>query len=273
MHIEYNGIVLELVRVTDFERYAVWTEDKTTYLYDHISIRCECLLNPDATTKEEFKAKKGGGVIAAGKRSSPVETYLEIAERLRTPRARLIITMDSGLDANADPEVVLESPIPGYDCDAVSGPKCVVHRIDPTHGLSTIWMDIQLETDIDTCARDSKPASAMIANRWTFVVSHDPSNHTAIHTIRGTANFRQDLLRKIGVVPDQLRKEFMHPIPIGFRRDPPTVIASPDGCSIEYEIVDREQLMSFVGSAKFHMTDISVVETRQYEKPNMPEWF
>jgi len=309
MLVSYNGIVFQIVRVTDFVREAVYTPDLTTYLYDSISIRLECLLNLGATTGEDYsqqqttqlknnKANPGKDPPAdnpanqqntAGPATiprvtkepdspwSPVRTYNELANRLKVPRKKLLVWMDSKLTspegnaAGIDPgEIILESPLPGFAVDAINGPHCKVHRLDGFHGNSTLWMDVEFQTSINTCSAPNliqNPEGVMIGNTWTFTIEHDPDTHTAIHNINGMAVFRGDLLNKIGVIPDQFRKLFIHPIPDGFQRSPPTLVYHPDNHVVEYQIIDREQLANFVGGQLFNATRIEVSESRQYERP------
>ena len=261
MHLSYAGIEFKLLLVTDYQRAAIWTEDQVDYLYDSINLRCQCILNPQATSMNNAPGW------------SPVVTLNDIADRLKRPRQQLSVWMDSSVDNNGNAvgnrEDILISPLPGYEVDARVGPQCLVHKIDCSHGNSSIWMDLEFSTDIRTCPEptvDGVP-NPMIGNRWTMSVEHDPTNFTAIRTTTGTAHFRQDMLDKYHYTADQFRKFFIHPIPLGFRRDPPHIVLHPDGCAVSYTFSDREQLLSFVGGVAYGATDIEVVETRAYVNP------
>ncbi len=281
MKLSYGSLEFKLLRITDYENVTVWTEDGANYLYNSISIRCECILNPQATSYR-FGTALAGTSIAPGI-SSPVKSYAAIAFELKKPRQLLLVTADSSIDDNGNAvgntEELLRSPARAPDgtsftVDARIGPVCTVHRIDTSHGYSSLWMDLEFKTDLVACAPPTDTnlkgiMNPVLVNSFTSEVEHDPSHHTAIHITRGTAHFRRDLLEKQKITPDQLRKYFIHPIPPGFRRDPPTLMLHPDGCAITYEIVDREQLLSFIGGARYNATEISVIESRHYHQPSI----
>jgi len=107
----------------------------------------------------------------------------------------------------------------------------------------------------------------VLANRWEFKVEHNPDDFTAVHIIDGMAHFRMDKLIKDSVTPDQLRKYFIHPIPNGFRRDPPSITLLPGGDAITYQIVDREQQLNFTGGQVYNATKIEIEMTREYTRP------
>lgn len=54
MFLSYNGISMQIVKVSQYDAVATYDEAGVNYLYDAIDITCECILNPDATTKEQF---------------------------------------------------------------------------------------------------------------------------------------------------------------------------------------------------------------------------
>jgi hypothetical protein len=288
MYVQYNGVRFEILRVTDYVDVEVMTPDLTTYLWNSIDIRCECILNPGATTVSNFgpsnqvgsvligaagPAQDGLSSIVPSKGSapqSPVQTYKSLADRLKQPRQKLIVWMDSK-DMPSPEEIILESPLPGYFTDAQFGPVCTVHKLDGMHGNASLWMDVQFHTDIRRCPQGSQGSiygsGAFIANRWTFSVHHDPETYCAIHVIEGQADFRMDVLSKFQVTPDQLRGLFIFPVPWGFQREPPTVSYLPGGSSVAYRIVDREKILNVVRGQVYGAIHIDVVESRKMESP------
>ena len=54
MFISYDGIIFEILKLDNWLREAVYTEDLTTFLYWHHVIEVTCVLNDDATNAENF---------------------------------------------------------------------------------------------------------------------------------------------------------------------------------------------------------------------------
>ncbi len=242
----------------------MYTEDGVDFLYNAINCRMTAVLNPNATAFKNGNNTPG---------TSPVVSYLEIAERLKEPRKKLTIWMDSSTspDGNAigGREDILVSPAVGYDVDCVHGPTCYVHSLDVSHGNSSVWMDLSFSTHIRNCPEpvvDGIP-NPIIGLRYTMSVEHDPSNFTAIRTTTGTCHFRQDMLQKYKYTADIFRKYYILPVPLGFRRDPPYIVLHPDGCAVNFVVTDREQLLSFPGGVAFGATECEVYETRAYVNP------
>lgn len=307
MFLSYNGISMQIVKVSQYDAVATYDEAGVNYLYDAIDITCECILNPDATTKEQFgkvepNAKKknqngnppNGNAIGlvgaqfngdaignaiglvgaqfnqANRRASPVETYQEIARRLAEPRKKLVIWLDSSLTDNNDPrEIILESPLPGMVTDARFGPQVKIHNVDGGHGNASIWLSMSIHTDVCRCNEDSK--RYLLSNSYSWTVQPIGSNLVA-HVIDGTAIFRMDNLLAGRVTADQLRAQFMHPIPPGFQREVPMVQILPGGDAVRYRIVDVEKHLNFIGGQVYHAHEIEVVEHREYGKPQLGEF-
>lgn len=54
MRVAYDGIVFDIVTVHEARKEAMYTEDKTTFLYWHHSIHVSCIVNVDATAATNF---------------------------------------------------------------------------------------------------------------------------------------------------------------------------------------------------------------------------
>lgn len=108
---------------------------------------------------------------------------------------------------------------------------------------------------------------AMISNRWSMRSEPDPETYLNVSIIEGTAIFRMDVLKTIGVTPDQLRRQFMHPIPLGYQRLAPKVSLSPLGNAVQYMIVDKEVVSNFHAGAKYGMASIDVKQEMQFHNP------
>lgn len=271
MHLSYGKIEFKIVRITDFVREIVYTPDMVSYLWDHVGIRAECVLNVAATSyaMAPIIGPQAGTF-------SPGVTYKAIAETLKRPRLKLLVWGDTSTDATGnavgDKEIYLESPLGDYTVDAQNGPIAICHGLSTSNGNTTMMADLEFQTDVRTCPETKTEGKGsipnpLVANRWTQRVEHDPTSHTAIIITEGQANFRNDMLQKYHYIPDMFRRYFIMPVPLGFRRDPPTIVIHPDGCTVSYSVVDREQILNFVGGQAYFATDISINEMRSYHKP------
>lgn len=54
MQLSYDGMVFDILLLKDWLREAVYTEDRSTFLYWHHVIEVQCILNDDATNSENF---------------------------------------------------------------------------------------------------------------------------------------------------------------------------------------------------------------------------
>jgi hypothetical protein len=162
-------------------------------------------------------------------------------------------------------EVLLQSPLTNDDgelmpTDFQTGPKVRVVRINPIRGGdASIFLTLQIYTSVGC-----PDALYMLANRWQWHVEHDPDSFTAIHVIDGEAVFRLDKLLNDVVSPDQLRSQWLLPIPNGFRRDPPSITVLPAGNAVRYQIVDRQQILNLPGAQQYACTRIEIEQARTY---------
>jgi hypothetical protein len=211
-------------------------------------------------------AVNGPDGLANGDRG-PAATLVELLRRLAQPRRVLRVWMDSNPNpqvvGEAAEEIVLLSPLPGYSEDPCGGPVCTYKQPIPIGGNSTVALRLQFETHIPACT--GKDAPIMLSNRWSFTVGAE--NDFAIHQIEGEARFRMDLLHKQGFTADQFRNQFLHPIPVGFRRESPTVTLLPTGDGVKYTLVDRQMPLNFPGGIPFACNKIEIVESRVYRAP------
>jgi hypothetical protein len=200
--------------------------------------------------------------------TGPAATLVDLFRRLRQPRRQLRVWMDSNPDLNlkgkAAEETILLSPLPGMSVDAAGGPICSYLQPMPIYGgNSTLALRLQFETHIPGCTDDDAPL--ILSNRWSFSVGAE--NDFAIHRIDGEVRFRMDLLHKRGFTADQFRRQFLHPIPVGFRRESPVVTLLPSGDGVKYSLTDRQMPLNFPGGIYYGLNRIEIVESRAYKAP------
>ncbi len=107
----------------------------------------------------------------------------------------------------------------------------------------------------------------ILSNRWTMRQVPDPATHLNTTIIEGTAHFRLDVLQKLRMSADQLRPFFMHPIPFGYVRMPPEVTILSDGASVQYTVVDIQQMMNNPGGQRWGIHSVKAQQTMSYNSP------
>lgn len=242
--------MFQLLRITDFVHTLVYTEDETNHLYNSIDIRCQCMLNQNLN--------------GFGQGALPPAAYGLVVQKLNEVRKPLLVQTESSVGLTT----ILQSPLPGMETDFRFGPKCSVIRLDPFHGSGNLWIDMEFHTDLGCAGQDY-----LLSNRYNWTVSHDPGTYAATHQIDGVAHFRLDKLIKDKVTPDELRAKFiMPPPPLNFRRNPPTVGLGPGMDSVEYQIVDVEQMLNGPGLMAFGATNIEIEIGREYNSGLVTNW-
>lgn len=107
----------------------------------------------------------------------------------------------------------------------------------------------------------------IVSNRWSMRQQPDPYTYLNTTIIEGVAHFRTDVLQAYGITADQLRPFFMHPIPFGYVRTPPVVTLNSDGTSVNYQIVDVQQMMNNPGGAQWGVGNAKVHQHFGYNSP------
>lgn len=306
MRMSYDGIEFQVLKIEDWTREAVFDDlSASDYLYDHHKITAICMVNEGYTDRSAFPPEQshdkieqvspsasnalrwnnlsaGGGFDSAPQPQIRMEkpplvqrstgaapTLVELFKRLAIPRRQLIIWLDSDPNlALQDPNYrdnVLFSPYPGMETDALHGPTVTVMNVMGSVGNSTIPLRLMIETHLAPCTDPGAPT--MISNRWSFTTTYDPDTYAAIHVIEGVARFRLDLLHQAQLSADTFRNQFLHPIPLGFKREQPEVTLSPAGDAVSYKLIDKQQVFNFPGGANYSATKIEVVENREYNSP------
>lgn len=246
-----GGVEMKLAMISDYMIEAIFTEDKTTFLWDHVALRCLCWLNPAATNI--------GG--------SPTLTATNLVSFLQQSRKTLLITLNSSMNDGAPQETLLQSPYPGAKTDAQFGPHCLVKDFNVNHGNGLIGLDLEFHTDIAPCGGvGTGSKSVILANRFEYKVSYDEETYAEIRTISGMVIFRQDNLQAVLNGQLDLVREFVvPPCPVGFQRMPPLDFTpSSDNNALRYEIQDRQMARSAPTAQQFGIADIEISEVREY---------
>ncbi len=211
---------------------------------------------------------------------------MDLRQRLQLPRRPLLIWMYSGPKGEA--EFLLKSPHDGADTDARHGPICTIMSTPKVHGNVSGMFRLRFETWESMLGIGTSPSRAskykkaankpnanaalattpaLLSNRWKMSQDFDQETYLASYLIDGTAIFRMDVLKARGLTSDQLRREFMHPIPEGFSRSPPHVEEAPSGDAVSYSFADREVMTHFPAGKKYGLINIEIKQGMTYHCP------
>jgi hypothetical protein len=305
MFVQYGDVFLRVVELTRFDRDAVWTPDRTDLIGVDVILGflvtlmpggdprmdSATVLNPDTVAHltgsdrtaaalrnnprgedpgitaaffpPVLETELGGrGPVSAGEERSGPETDAEIRLRLWRPRQKLILWAYDRQTGGLIRWV--ESPRPGFDTDVANGPIPLSLDVVQASGEpNSVVLHFQIQTRMSPCPTGSD--RLVLSHRWQMKHGHD-ENHYLTRTIDGECIFNGAVIRKLGVSPDDIRRQFIHPIPVGMQRASPTVTISSDGLTIKYQVVDTDPTIVF-DPAESGCTTIQIAEKVLYQNP------
>lgn len=293
MELWYNDVRMELLTLDRVERHAVYDSSQTDLLYVDWTIGASCVFArgglPVATSTRDLSdatqaavyglgSPGGGGARGLDPRiptftqtaNTPGEQYgglngiltdAEVKARLWTPRRKLQIF---AYDQTGRKIVWMESPRDGAICDAANGPHpLAVDVVEATGDGATLGIYFQISTKIPPCPAGSD--RLVLSHRWEMSHTHD-DNFYLTRVIKGDIIFNSAMIAKHGIRPDLVRNQFIHPIPLGFRRGGPQITQSADGLTIGYTIADTDPTVMF-DAGDSGATRMDIVEMMAYESP------
>lgn len=299
MYVEYNDVPLHVIELNTYEREAVYTEDNADLLYIRHVLGVTCTyapggvpalvsvtaLSPEtagmlnrANAAAPYAANARGfdpGVVRprlepmGGLRRdqtaflrSGAETDAELRHLLLTPRKKLILW---AYDRQTGQKIAwLESPRPGFSVDADNGPRPIACDVVAASGEpSSVAVHFMIETAQAPCPVGSD--RFVLAHRWQVSHGHD-EDYYLTRTIEGTITFHPGVRDIINIHPDRIRNQFIHPVPLGFRRGLPEIVQSSDGLTIRYVITDTDPTVVFAPGDS-GATQIDIQEKFQYVTP------
>lgn len=227
--LSYNGIILECLHTREIDRTAVFTEDKTTYLYTRWTIDVECVYHGGQTSYRAVGV--GDPLPLAGE--PPVLTDVAIRQYLMQPRKKLKVISGN--------ETLLETPragtVPPMVTDAANGPLPQSCRVERIPGEFTTWVvSFRIIAHVNECTG----TDPMLSHRWSRAQSYS-EDHFATVVTTGTARFRTDELLRQNLVADDFRRSFFHPVVPFYKRIHVEVSPHEDGAGVDYTLIDKEQ--------------------------------
>lgn len=197
----------------------------------------------------------GTGLLPGALWHSGPETDAELRLRLLTPRQKLILWAYERQTGN--PMLWVESPRPGYPTDVNNGPRPLSCDVVSAAGEpNSVVVHFQVQADLSPCPIGSD--RVVLSHRWEMSHSHD-ENYYLTRTIKGQIVFNGGLMDALGERPDFLRAQFIHPIPVGFKRMIPEITQSSDGNTIRYTVTDTDPTITFdpgnSGATQMHIVE------------------
>lgn len=221
-YIEYNNIKISMTRLREFSSEPVMSDDGTEVLYVRRRLAVDGVLNPAVTSYAEGPEETPGELA--------IDTHDAIYRALMSPRRKLRYVIGG--------RTALESPDGDSESDPRNGPTplaCVIHKIA---AIRTWMISFSIETYSDVCESDV----ALVSSRHEQRMSTDEDHFSVITTV-GVTRFRADLLKQQGLVADAWRAHVLGRVPRfpGYKRVGVDVGVSPDGLTLAWQVVDREQ--------------------------------
>ncbi len=305
MFLQVGDTLLRVVELTRLDRDAVWTGDKTDLIGIDTIIGVLATLAPGGLPRMDSAVGLDPDTIVHLDGTDPTAATLARNPRGLDPGDAQPIAapvLESGLpaespvhaiDQSSGPETDamirlhlwrprqklilwayrkgtgqlcrwIESPRPGMDTDLANGPTPLSLDIVQASGEPTsVVVHFQIATRMSPCPTGSD--RLVLSHRWQMKHGHD-ENHYLTRTIDGECIFNGAVLRKLGLSPDAIRRQFIHPIPVGMQRTPPTVTISPDGLTIKYTVVDTDPTIVF-DAAESGCTQMQILEKVLYQNP------
>lgn len=295
MELTYNDVRMELLHLDRVERDAVYSEDGQDLLYIKWLIGATCMYGANGRPVGTSAISVGADTIlglngrptrapATLRGSDPtfftftqetntpagrphttgqnaLVTDAELRTRLWTPRKQLII---GAWEPGGTFARWLESPKPGFVCDLAGGPKPLAVDVMSATGEGTsLGVHFQIETAVSPCQGVSD--QTVLSHRWQMQHTHDEDNYLT-RIINGTIVFNMAFIATNGIVPDTVRAQMFHPIPLGFKRTLGPITQSSDGSTIKYTIFDTDQTVIF-DAGDSGATQMEIVEQLEYMQP------
>ena len=262
MHLNYNGVDLQLEHTADVSITPVMDSSGLDLLYQRITISMICVWNPWATasfagatlvntgTNNTNAAPKTGrvgdrlGVSLANLRQvlltpqQPLRVYLGDDRVWDVPYRFVAGSEQAGTGAGtAQTMNGIGLPAAGIEtqfaCDPGGGPFPEECRILEIVGDRTAIIQYRITFHVTDCN------TYVLSNRWR-TTSHTGQDWLTTRITEGRAVLRLDKLLAFGYTADQFRSNFALGVPNGFIRKEVNVVATEDGRELYYRVVDKQ---------------------------------
>lgn len=231
--ITYNGILLDGVSVRTVNRQAIL--NGPDYLYTDYEIHVRGVYNEKYTLENP-------------QNEAPPAYDSLIRHKLMQPRRAFNFTLGGAdwvdlADTSPGRVNILTGQVEGRSGvvqDAQLGCFPVYANVMQVIGSKTWMVDFGFKLSLNECTGSGKlTASALLSNRWDASQVVDNQSFSRIN-VAGRAVFRPDVLAKLQLTADQLRRWLFLPVPKSYRRESLSTAVSQDGAAIRYSFTDKQ---------------------------------
>ena len=275
MFLQYNTVNLRVVKLNDWTRESVYTEDHCQYLYTEHTVSVQAVYATDAAANRlpgfvsRAESTPGQLVIGIGSGSStPVTTDLNVRSLLATPRGKLLI-WDASDETGAPSmnQMIVECPVGTAPNCLINGPHPVLQSIEEVRGVKTYVVVFSIKFALNEAYAGGQ-APMVLSNRWTSFLSYD-ENYNFTRKITGTAVLRADLLKTNGFEIDAFREVLLPCVGDNAKRFIDELIVLPDGHTYNYSVRDVEQPLEYLDKpVMFDSNSFSATPFSATTRPN-----
>lgn len=248
-------IALELGKILNYSKKAVYSDDGVRFLYNHVDIEVQAVVNAVVSQPVAMAVP-----VPPDPRSNPppgfniVTALRELERLLMRPRQKLRLYLGGTL--------LLESPqrtAAGAELtvDANVGPCPIRFAIKEVLSPNTVIVTFRIETWISETLRNPDGGAVPTIISHQYEQSEDiGEDYRSRRTIEGTVVFRADLLAfrrvprgplavliggaSLPLTPDMMRAAVFHPIPNGYQRVSINVRETSDKTTLKYQVTDEQ---------------------------------
>lgn len=246
--LSYNGLLLADCLTESYEMQEQRTPDGAQVLCKQHTIKVTAIINPAINAYRATQNTNGFPVRQEVPLTGINQNIMLIRDQLMQDRKALTWAIGG--------TVVLDSPrfLPQnlnvrMPCDSMQGPKPLYCQVTHITGTSSYYVRFGIETWVDDCV-----AALRYTKAHRFSMTHDVDGDTWLTTrqCQGQVQFHPEWIEaiKAGLVggapealPDNIVRNYMHPVPQGFKRQNVKVQAHPNGMELAYSFVDTEQTL------------------------------
>lgn len=231
---QYGGIVAaEPVKTEEYTCRHVF-DAANNYQFTEVTITVSFVFNPKSTS---YAAPVAFAPPVPVEGKLPAETEAAVRHALAQPRQTLIYSNGAN--------TIIRSPAVGATVDANNGPVPTVHSVRAVHGIKTFEVRMSVKTYLNESHLYVNTPSVITSHTWRPQHTVD-ADFFCTRVIRGRVACRSDRLAALNASVDDFRRFVFHPVPTNFKRETIDIVASEDGTSAEYTIIDRELPINIV---------------------------
>lgn len=230
--LHYNGISIHDCTLRQFEEEAVYDESQTDVIGHKVVIVVNGLVYQHPDPNAIFGVGGAHAQMFAPQQGNAVLTFKYVRKQLMEQRKTLILQFHGQEVFRAFPIGSKGDVVKGGDVN--NGPKPQQVSITKVVGKVSMRVDYRIECMVVDC-KDNSNSEGVLSNRWSVAEDIDV-NWFSTRVISGKLRIASP---KLLFGPQAFRKWVMPVLQDGFRRERIHCLATTDGLTLEYEIVDK----------------------------------